>query len=270
MQRNGTPTVSIETITPERAERLLGTNANVRKIRNTDVCVLERAILTHRWTLTNDAITINRAGQLINGQHRLTACVRTQTPIQCLVAHGVEDQVYIDSGRRRGSDVVLAAAGHKGDKGYASAVRLLWYYEGPGLIQLTRPNVRVDHGELLETARRHPGLEESYMKASKAGKVMARSVLAFVHYIGSGYDRDYADLFVEAVAFGEGLTRQQAPYWLRERFLKARAGKLKMHQADILALTIKAWNLWYADTRCLQLRILPNEENVYVFAGRKN
>ena len=49
-----------------------------------------------RWTLNNDAITFDKSGVLTNGQHRLTAIIKSETSQEMAVMYGVEHNINMD------------------------------------------------------------------------------------------------------------------------------------------------------------------------------
>lgn len=81
--------VGIELITPTKARVYLEKNAGNRKIRNQCVIPLKRDFVAGKAVLTNDAICFDEAGNLINGQHRLTACVESSVSFWSIVAVGM-------------------------------------------------------------------------------------------------------------------------------------------------------------------------------------
>jgi hypothetical protein len=70
------------TITPELAGQLLAMNTENRRLRPSHVAYLARAIERGEWQMPPDAIMVSDSGRLLNGQHRLTAVVRSGKPIQ--------------------------------------------------------------------------------------------------------------------------------------------------------------------------------------------
>lgn len=70
------------TITPELAEGLLAMNTENRRLRPSHVAYLARAIERGEWQMPPDAIMVSDSGKLLNGQHRLTAVVRSGKPVR--------------------------------------------------------------------------------------------------------------------------------------------------------------------------------------------
>ena len=96
--------VSIETITPEEATAYLKANfkANRDKIHsNINSWALD--MKQGRWKLSTDCIAFDVEGRLINGQNRLSAVEKANTPIQFLVARNfpTESINVLDLGKKR-------------------------------------------------------------------------------------------------------------------------------------------------------------------------
>jgi hypothetical protein len=79
------PTITIEVITPAKAADYLKQNKNNRNIRLKNVQTLAKDMKEGRWVLTTDGIGFDTEGRLINGQHRLTACIEANIPFICAV-----------------------------------------------------------------------------------------------------------------------------------------------------------------------------------------
>jgi hypothetical protein len=87
--------VSYETITPDRANEILARhNYNNRKIRQKTFQKYTRIMEEGGWVLTPEPIVISKTGRLLNGQHRLKAVVRSNTPVDFMVIDNVDDKVF--------------------------------------------------------------------------------------------------------------------------------------------------------------------------------
>jgi len=93
-------TINIEHITPDIAEQML--IANIRN-RDTKKEPLKKALLNGEWVLNGATIVFSDEGILLDGQHRLKACVDTGVPIDAIVVRGIADdtQETMDTGVKR-------------------------------------------------------------------------------------------------------------------------------------------------------------------------
>ena len=88
-------TTAIEIITPEIASKYLEKNTNnYRNVlyRRVDAYALE--MKNGNWKNNGEAIVFGTDGVLKNGQHRLMACVKSNTPFETLVIRGCDESVY--------------------------------------------------------------------------------------------------------------------------------------------------------------------------------
>ncbi len=95
--------VSVERITPETAKKMLATNVKNRKIKSVPLSTLEESMSGDEWSLNGESIIFDINGNLLDGQHRLTSCVKTGKTIDAVIVRGVQGdtQDTIDSGTRR-------------------------------------------------------------------------------------------------------------------------------------------------------------------------
>ena len=102
------PQLQIETITPDIAQQMLELNVHNRSIRSERINMYAESMKSGQWLLTGEPIIINGT-TLINGQHRLHACIKANVPFVTAVFRNAESDVYtvVDSGLpRQVSDVL--------------------------------------------------------------------------------------------------------------------------------------------------------------------
>jgi hypothetical protein len=86
---NNKITVAFEDITPEIAKRYLARNLANRNLRESTVRAYELDMRSGNWASTHQGIAFNDRGDLIDGQHRLTAIVRSGVTVRMLVTRGI-------------------------------------------------------------------------------------------------------------------------------------------------------------------------------------
>lgn len=101
---------SVEVVTPQVASLYLKCNNGNRKIRENHVRILAGAIRRGEWKLTHQGIAFSESGRLLDGQHRLSAIVEADTPVQLVVVRGLPDDAFmaLDIGNRRTTADILA------------------------------------------------------------------------------------------------------------------------------------------------------------------
>lgn len=93
----------VETITPELAEEMLKRNTHNRPISNPYVTKLSKEMASGNWQLNGQSINFTTTGVLLDGQHRLKACIKAGVPFTTVVAGGFSEDTFktTDCGRGR-------------------------------------------------------------------------------------------------------------------------------------------------------------------------
>ena len=100
-------------LTPELALAWRSKNINnFRKISPNRVSMYASEIVSGNWKLNGEPIVFDNDGVLVNGQHRIEAVIKANTPIRVLVVTGVEkNDCIFDSGLIRSSIQIAKAQG---------------------------------------------------------------------------------------------------------------------------------------------------------------
>lgn len=98
------PQATFELVTPEFAAIVLrDKNKNNRQIRTERVNQYVRDIKRGDWKVTHQGIAFDKEGNLIDGQHRLSAVVKANIPVYMMVCRNVDHQAaaVVDIGQKR-------------------------------------------------------------------------------------------------------------------------------------------------------------------------
>jgi hypothetical protein len=261
--RGAVPTWTPEEITPEVAAQWLGDNIKNRPIQNSTVEAFKRDMLAGKWLFAGDPIRFNTKGELMDGQHRLTACVRAGLPFVAMVGRNLPDEIVevIDTGRPRMPSDVLAMRGVPYAAIVAGAARWLIMLRTLAAMnkQQTRPvkvgkkvvnkpilfqPYRVTTQEVLQVLEDHPELPASCkLKRNPVG--IRPSLLSAIHYAGYHLlgEQEKADafkrVFVEGVAFYED---NDPALRLREVNVRNSEKQLFASSSKALMAGLYAWN----------------------------
>jgi hypothetical protein len=116
--------VSIETIAPDAAKALLTKNKN-RRLRPKSVAKYVGQMTAGLWRV-GPCLMFTSAGELVDGQHRLTAIVKSGVAAQFLIVRGVPRELFevIDQGSGRDTgDALRTALGIDDDRCVGAIVR---------------------------------------------------------------------------------------------------------------------------------------------------
>lgn len=231
-------------ITPELALDLLDRVHN-RPLKASRIKRYAKVMSRGAWTLNYEWIGIDEYGYVIEGQHRLYACVESESNIVVLVLSGLPRALFPSLGVSlpRGVADNVALAGVTSATTVGAALAFIYRAEKGMSLAATGEGSRPENDEALEILSRHPGLEDSVRAANAARRIFpSMGMLAYLHYEFAKRDAALADHFVNKLGEGTELRTSDPIHVLRERLIDNKNGKLKMRAKDVLAITIKAWN----------------------------
>jgi len=120
-------------VTPDFAQALLDASENVtqRTLRKRRVELLAHDMSRGQFRLTHQPIAIDKDGQVIDGQHRLAAVIKSGKTVPMMIAYDVDASTFgiIDTGAARSPSDALKIAGMTDVNIKASAARLLLAYD---------------------------------------------------------------------------------------------------------------------------------------------
>ena len=95
--------VALVTITPQMAEQMLEKNIANRKVNQANVNRIASDMATGNYKVNGETIKISPNGEILDGQHRLLACVKSGMAFQTYVVYDVERETVgtIDMGKGR-------------------------------------------------------------------------------------------------------------------------------------------------------------------------
>lgn len=236
--------IDIVTITPELAKEWLTANTNNRRLSKGTRAAYARDMKAGKWLLSGDAIRFDEEGRILDGQHRLAACVEAGVPFPSYVIRNLSSDVIrvIDHGRPRTVADNLHIEGKRHSIMLAAAARWLYVFKhGSAAIG----KGRVTATEVLDMVDRHEALETSCATAYGCFGVTA-SLLSAVHYVGSKLlgEEEKADAFTTVFKVGQSFYPDDAALVWRERLLRMRDTRTSVAQGILQRGTIHAWNLF--------------------------
>ncbi|MFW6869214.1 hypothetical protein ACOACQ_17635 [Nocardioides sp. CPCC 206347] len=238
------PAVEIVDVTPELAETWLSRNPNNRNIRRAVVDGYARDIEAGRWRLNGETIKFGPRGQLLDGQHRLSAVAQTGVTIPMVVVRDLADDVMatVDTGAKRSYADALKLAGEENTSTLAAVVRRAVMWERG--MRTNSGAIRPTALEMDDFLERNPGIRASADLASRLAsrERLPASVIGLCHFLFSQLDSDAATWFFLRVADGDGIPATDPIAVLRNRVIKLRVSGGRINETEGLALTIRAWN----------------------------
>ena len=242
-------------VTPELARQWLEQNVhNNRPLSDSLVIRYGVDMLEGRWQYNGDAIRFDTGGRLIDGQHRLHACIEAKLPFETDVVFGLSPEAIrtIDVGKSRTAGNIAHIEGAQNAACACAVAGLIILHRRHGIQSLTDPRCQPTKPQVVEAAQTLPGLDAAIAQAKLLGKKIAPPrLVGFCYYEFAAQNSEVAQRFFEELAHGLKLSPENPVYHLRERLLSDRQAKAKLPQLEIVALFFKAW-VHYRENRPLR------------------
>lgn len=236
--------MQFRTVTPALAKQWLQHNPVNRTVRQQHVGVLASAMSGGRFLVNGDCIRFDKNGRLLDGQHRLLACIASGIPFNTYVAYNISDEAVPTVDRnlvRSSGDVLRMMHNVKDYNVIGGTIALLLRLREPGAFMSRhfRPTVQDIELAYSENPERFSGVSAV---VNKIRHLCNPSVAGACQVLFTKQDPEAAALFFERLASGEELSRTDPIFVLRDRLVRSRAritgGR---SQGDVLPLFIKAW-----------------------------
>lgn len=255
-----------QTVTPIMAKEYLERNAKNRPVSLRKVEQYTRDMREGKWKQSGDPIRFAINGDLLDGQHRLMAIIKAKTAIPCVCIFDLDESVFevIDTGKVRSAADLLGIQGIKNRVAIAASARHQYLYingvfDGHDTPQLF---VRPTNQDIMTIVKTYPALIESAHKM--AGYDVLRgllppSLIGFFHMNFCRIDQEKGEEFF-LILDGRVTADVRSPVMLlRQRLIENKIAKQKMKQTEKAAITIKAWNSFYANKPMGKLAYKVNE-----------
>lgn len=232
--------ITIEEISPIKAAEYLKFNKSNRHLVESRVLFYQRQMEAGRWKMTGDPIKFDGTN-LIDGQHRLQAIVRSGVTLRIVVVRNLDSDVFdvLDTGRNRQAGDVLSAYGYSNVFLLASAGRFIWHIER----QIVPHSPTLPNAEILQAINRHRDVTS--LAADITAHKWARSgvLLASLYWLEQCSARGEA--FVETFLGGLDLKVTNPIYQLRERIIGDRnLIATKRNRVIVIAMIFRTFNNW--------------------------
>jgi hypothetical protein len=244
-------------ISPELADVILternGTN---RQASATKIAEYIDAMSEGRWPVTGATIVFSKSGFLLDGQHRLMACVRAGVPLKTYIVFGIDDGAFslIDIGRKRTNVDAFAIAKVPYSRVSAAATRWLAIFnKDPEDRSLTLTNDQAlrwynanIQKQLLEDCIRRATEVEKAAKI-KGSTIPAGSTAALFYLFGTKSRKDMVEF---AQTFADGKAHGRAVMSVVREAMERSGGRI--HEVYRNAVIVLAWNAYRNGKRVTQ------------------
>ena len=252
-------------INPAMAKEMLEKNVSNRNVRHLKVNQYANEMLSGRWKEdTFEFIKISKNGNLIDGQHRLLAIIKSNVGIWMQIAYDVPDDVYsvLDTGVNRNTGDVFKIEGIK----YATA--------NPAIIKLYDKVKNNKYGrvgshelsnfEVLDIYHERPEFWQLVCNKSESwndafAKILPSSWIGgfYAHFLSiNTFD---AKEFMDQLCTGRNIKNETITL-LRNTLIKDKLNVKKTPRDYVRIYIIKTWNAYRTGTSIKVLKFNPETD----------
>ena len=254
---------NFKTITPDIAKLYLQKNTKNRTVTKSRVDAYCEEMKSGNWVCNGDTIRFDINGNLINGQHRLLAIIKSDKPIDILVVEGLPLEAFttIDTGKMRNAKDVFNIEGVQNSVRISSGINRYLSLSSSQNIKNARVVNNITNAMILEEYNSNKDL---YIRLQADGATYYRAAhriitvsdyIAFYRYFQLKYSSDIILSFFDALINREGVCEL-----LYNRLLTNIISNRKINASDKYALIIKAFNFFVNKKQVKVLKFQPDEQ----------
>jgi hypothetical protein len=264
--------ISLETITPVRAEYFLAKNRNNRGVKEQNIRKLESDLLSGNFKTTHQGIAFDWNDNLIDGQHRLMAIARSGVTAKMYVTYNCNPENFklIDSGSARTASDTLKSLGAQWYSSSAAGIRLiLWAHDcydirAKVVDKKLYKRYRTTNAETAAFYHAHQGdisdcAHIASVVSSHNPALMRSSLIAFLYLAKKKHGTTaIAHEFIERVAHGANLHPKSVELAL-SKFINVKPSDVALQNYKkgefMLVAYIKAFNKYLNGDSMVQFRV---------------
>lgn len=260
----------VERITPSTAKKWLEelNYEDNRNLNESKVAFLSRQITNGHWIINGATICFDIENRLIDGQHRLAACILAKKPIESIVAHGLTTQAYttIDQGWKRSHAQIFTGKGEKYAVHLVGACRRIWFHQTSGqMIAARRPESSIDE---LELVMEYHGDEirplAEMIISSYCHKLAAGGLLIYCAWLFQQANDEKCIGFFTSLGDGVELRKGSPILCLRDRLQRTKADRVHFNDAQFFSFIARAWNAFYTGKTLSVLRVKQSDKEIVI------
>lgn len=242
--RERQPVAEVIDVTPEMAARWLSKNLKNRNLRHPTAAAYARDMAAGNWQFTGEAIKFDNRGNLIDGQHRLTAITQAGVTLSMLVIQGLEPEAQdvLDSGAKRNAADALNLSGISYATSVAAGARLGISIENSTPVTKTHAT----NSEIQDFVANHPDIIEAAAAITKVTKFidLTPAVLTYTFMTLSRVDAAAAAEFFTSLANNSTGGTGDPRNTLIRRMASARRNAERVPAEAQIGFVYRAWNAW--------------------------
>lgn len=247
----------VKNINPELARFMLTTNSNNRNCSDNHVNFLAAEMSNNHWVFDGQPIRFSLTGQLLDGQHRLNAIIKSNTTQSFLIITGIADDAFkvMDTGKNRsGADALKINGIHYATDVAACSRMIMHYRTGSGADK----GGRKSNSDIIDWYYENENIIEHIKNGHKwsnmFSNIMSRSEVATFSFLLSEVNANQSDLFLSRLCTGLDLDANSPIFILRKRLIDDKMSTTRLRISDKKAFVIKAWNAFRLNKPMMMLK----------------
>lgn len=264
---------SIVTVTPKMAANWLAKNKKNRTVAKGRVIDYANRLRDGKWMLNGESIKFDTNGNVLDGQHRLHAVIKSGVSMVTHVVNNIPPEVFktLDGGKPRSGADALHIIGYKNAALLSGGIRFIMRIKS-GLstrnssIGRQGANHNIDVIDEINFIAKNKHLQdwtafvEKLSKSGGASISLGKTAILGFLYLFSEKDKEQAEEFITKLCFGIGLEIGDPIWLLRDRLLKVASSPTMILPTNVRnALVIKAWNAFRTGNYPKQLKYTSGE-----------
>jgi len=257
LKRNLTSEVYTElvTVTPEVATSWLSFNKHNRTLRKKTIDLYSQYMKNGEWLLNGESIKFSSENFLLDGQHRLSAIVKSGAAVEMIVMHNLSPDTFktIDTGKKRSGGDSLSVAGYTNSSRLSAGIACFIRYNRKQLFNNVRHHEQaISNSQILEFAQANPDIIDDMYEVIanvKLFKVAPPSVVIGLYPLIKSADAEKAEAFVNILANGydDRFVGNSAAIALRNKLTSVRFADRKPRQGEYANYFVVSWNSFYRE-----------------------
>lgn len=164
------------------------------------------------WKKTGQTLQFSSDGMLMDGQHRLLACVKTEMPQDFIVVYGLDKTAFdvIDNGKSRSYGDIASIKGFKDPALVTSLARLMIVFNDFGAVDADEKQFRgaginqITKTQVMEFLDKNPNIGK-FMEKYRKNNLISPVVAGFVYWMLQSDNKTLAEQYLDQVLLGYSL-----------------------------------------------------------------
>lgn len=271
------------TITPPIAREWLdSTDHSIqRRLNWPHVMYLAKEMKAGNWDLNGQPIQVDKAGNVVNGQHRLNACIESQCAFTSLVVFGVETKAIhtIDAGQKtRGLGDILRITfpGLKYQNETAAAIKFIYAFNhghkksaAKGLVNQgnydNKVNItKISPSEAEEFIKKNPSffqfIEDSVSIWWAGDRIIPHSIFCGLLWCVDHVNPVLSWEFFTKLSTGSDIKDGSPVHYLRKKIIEYKmSDRMHISRGDQVALIVKCFNYYVDGVENISRMTIPKD-----------